>query len=113
MVGSFHSKKSAFTLVEIMIVVAIIGLLASVATTSFVKAREIARRHACVRNLHEIDGAKQTWTLENHKRAGSPVDEAAVNSYLKSGAPVCPGGGSYTYGNIDSNPTCSVPGHSM
>jgi prepilin-type N-terminal cleavage/methylation domain-containing protein len=106
-------KTSGFTLVEIMIVVAIIGLLAAIAIPNFVKARGTAQRNACIRNLHEIDGAKEQWALENKKSAGSAIDEPAVNSYIKGGAPSCPGGGTYTYGNVDTNPTCSIPGHSL
>ena len=107
------NKSAGFTLVEIMIVVAIIGLLAAIAIPNFVKARQTAQRNACIRNLHEIDGAKEEWALETKKSAGSAVDEAAVNSYIKGGAPSCPGGGTYTYGNVDTNPTCSIPGHSL
>jgi prepilin-type N-terminal cleavage/methylation domain-containing protein len=111
----FHNKaiNAGFTLVEIMIVVAIIGLLASIAIPNFVKARLSAQRTACIRNLREIDGAKESWALENKKSADTPIDESAVNSYLKGGAPACQGGGTYTYGNINVNPTCSIPGHTL
>ena len=104
---------AAFTLVEIMIVVAIIGMLAAIAIPNFVKARLSAQRTACIRNLHEIDGAKESWALDNKKSAGAAVDESAINSYMKGGAPNCPGGGTYTYGNLDLNPTCSIPGHAL
>ena len=107
------SGLSGFTLVEIMIVVAIIGLLAAIATPSFVKARETARRTGCISNLRQIDGAKESWALETRKSPGTAVDESAINSYIKGGAPNCPSGGTYTYGNIDVNPSCSIPGHSL
>ncbi len=107
------NRSAGFTLVEIMIVVAIIGLLASIAIPNFVKARLRAQRTACIRNLHEIDGAKESWALENKKAAGAPIDESAVNDYMKGGAPICPGGGTYTYGNLDAKPTCSVAGHAL
>ena len=106
-------KSSGFTLVEIMIVVAIIGLLAAIAIPNFVKARGTAQKNACIRNLREIDGAKEQWALENKKSAGTAIDEPQVNSYIKGGAPSCPGGGTYTYNNIDSNPVCSIPGHTL
>jgi prepilin-type N-terminal cleavage/methylation domain-containing protein len=108
-----NRRNSGFTLVEIMIVVAIIGLLAAIAIPNFVKARGTAQKNACIRNLREIDGAKEQWALESKKSAGSAIDEGQVNSYIKGGGPSCPGGGSYTYGNVDTDPACSIAGHTL
>ena len=63
------SRKAGFTLVEIMIVVAIIGLLAAIAIPNFVKARSTSQMNACINNLRQIDGAKQQWALEKGKTA--------------------------------------------
>lgn len=104
-------KRAGFTLVEIMIVVAIIGLLAAVAIPNFVKARQTAQRNACVQNLKQIDGAKEQWALENKKATGDAIVKDQVDNYIKGGAPSCPGSGTYTYGNVGTDPTCSVPTH--
>ena len=109
------SLKAAFTLVEIMIVVAIIGLLAAIAIPNFVKARQTAQKNACIANLHQIDGAKEQWALEAKKNTGDAVVSASIDTYIKAGRPLSPAGGSYTYNAIGSNPTCSqsASGHTM
>src|SRR5438045_8099313 len=91
-------KSSGFTLVEIMIVVAIIGLLAAIAIPNFVKARQTAQRNACIRNLQQIDGAKEQWALETKQSPGAPVVKADVDAYIKGGEPKCPASGTYNYG---------------
>ena len=102
-----------FTLVEIMIVVAIIGLLAAVAIPNFVKARTTAQRNACVRNLQQIDGAKERWALEMRKGPGDAIVESEINDYIKGGQPECPAGGEYRYGALGTPPSCTIPGHTL
>jgi prepilin-type N-terminal cleavage/methylation domain-containing protein len=105
------TRKAGFTLVEIMIVVAIIGLLAAIAIPNFVKARTTAQKNACIANLKQIDGAKEQWALENRKTQGDATDDTAVNAYLKnSQAPSCPANGTYGYNPVGTAPTCSQAG---
>jgi prepilin-type N-terminal cleavage/methylation domain-containing protein len=107
------SRKSGFTLVEIMIVVAIIGLLAAIAIPNFVKARQASQKSACIANLKQIEGAKATWALENKKvGTDTPTDGDLFGSTLYIRVkPGCPGSGSYTIGNVDTKPACSVTEH--
>ena len=77
------NKAAGFTLVEIMIVVAIIGLLAAIAIPNFVKARENAQLNSIFNNLRIIEGAKDQWALENKKGVGDTVTETDLLPYLK------------------------------
>lgn len=79
------SSKSGFTLVEIMIVVAIIGLLAAIAIPNFVKARETAQLNSIINNLRIIEGAKDQYALENKKGTGDTTDLSSISAYLKGG----------------------------
>ncbi len=107
------TTRRAFSLVEIMFVVTIIGLLAIIVLPSFLKSREESTRKACGNNLLQIYNAKLRWALEN-KKGGDDVptdaDLFGANSYIRV-KPICPGGGTYTIGPVDDPPTCTVPSH--
>ena len=108
-------RKSGFTLVEIMIVVAIIGLLAAIAIPNFIKARTTAQTNACINNLRQIDGAIQEWALEKKAGSTATVVSTSLLPYLGRGTagqwPVCPASGTYTVTTVANKPTCSVANH--
>jgi prepilin-type N-terminal cleavage/methylation domain-containing protein len=112
---NINTSRSGFTLVEIMIVVAIIGLLAAIAIPNFSKARSTAQRNACISNLRQIDGAKQMWATENRKTDSDVPSDSDIAAYLKGNVmPTCPGtGAKYNIRSIGENPTCDTPGHSI
>ena len=109
-----RTNKAGFTLVEIMIVVAIIGLLAAIAIPNFVRARTTSQQNACINNLRQIDGAKQQWALETKQATNATPAFSDISGYLKS-AVVCPAGGanatfanSYTIQDVSSKPLCKI-----
>jgi prepilin-type N-terminal cleavage/methylation domain-containing protein len=110
------SRCSAFTLVEIMIVVGIIGLLAAIAIPNFVRARVTSKRATCINNLRQIDAAVQQWAMELKKAPGDVPAVTDILPYMKH-VVACPSGGtdisdSYTLPAVTNQPTCNLaPDH--
>ena len=111
----FSKARRAFTLVEIMIVVLIIGILLAIAVPNFVKARESSRTKACVANLKQIEAAKQQWAMDNKKNSTDspnwPTGLVGSTLYISGSAPPsCPSGGTYTPNTVDTLASCSIGG---
>jgi prepilin-type N-terminal cleavage/methylation domain-containing protein len=105
-----RKTRRGFTLIEIMIAVLIIGILLSIATPNFVRARQSARAKSCVANLKRIEGAKEAFAMEGNRSASFSPSMAALAGpglYLRS-TPVCPSGGTYNPRNMSTSPTCSI-----
>lgn len=107
-------NRKGFTLVEIMIVVAIIGLLAAIAIPNFVRARTRAQLSSCLANLKQIDGAKQVWAIDTGAAdTATPAMGDLVPDYIRRN-PTCPVGGTAAYtgtvGTVAAEPTCSSHG---
>ena len=113
-----NKRNSGFTLVEIMIVVAIIGLLAAIAIPNFVKARTTSQQNACINNLRLIDSSKQQWALEQRKQTSDTPAGTDIQPYLGRGVngelPTCPVCNvtpptyalSYQANNVGTPPVC-------
>ena len=105
-------NRSGFTLVEIMIVVALVGLLATIATPTWVRARTRAQTNTCINNLRQIDGAKQQWSLERKQGPTALPQFSDISGYLKRTV-LCPAAGagatfdtSYEMNDVGTKPTC-------
>jgi prepilin-type N-terminal cleavage/methylation domain-containing protein len=105
--------RAGFTLVEIMIVVAIIAMLAAIAIPNFVRARSQSQTQACINNLRQIDDASQQWALDTLQAPTATVSFSNIQPYLKDQV-TCPSAGdsgtfasSYTLTTVSNKPICN------
>ncbi len=86
MLSKLNKRRGGFTLVEIMIVVAIIALLAAIAVPGFLRARKRSQASRIINDLRLIDSAVDQYAIENNKATGSTVPVTAWTAYLKQGS---------------------------
>jgi prepilin-type N-terminal cleavage/methylation domain-containing protein len=114
---SGNGRTRGFTMVEIMIVVAIVGLLVSVAVPYFVTYRASAQAKACLANLRQLEAAKEQWALEEKKSSGDPcnmTDLVGPGKHIRNNIECAAGGGAqYNAQPVGTRPTCptTIPEH--
>jgi len=103
-----RKRRGGFTLIEIMIVVLIIAILLAIAIPNFLRARESSRAKTCMGNLRQYETAKEQWAMDTKAAStASPADADLVPNYMKT-IPQCPSSGTYTIGDMQTRPTCSI-----
>jgi prepilin-type N-terminal cleavage/methylation domain-containing protein len=112
MLKKLTTKRAGFTLVEIMIVVAIIALLAAIAVPGFLRARKRSQAAKIINDLRLIDSAMDQYAIETTKKSGDPIAVADWTNYLKKDTVLFATGqdlfgDAYGPQNVDSHP--SVP----
>jgi len=109
------SRKTGFTLVEIMITVGIVGLVAAIATPNYISARETSRKNSCINNLRMMDAAMQNFARENKKLYSESIQLSDIQPYIQLTSagtlPPCPSGGTYSVDIISNGPACSITEH--
>ncbi|HLW35210.1 MAG TPA: prepilin-type N-terminal cleavage/methylation domain-containing protein [Chthoniobacterales bacterium] len=92
MLNAINKRRGGFTLVEIMIVVAIIALLAAIAVPGFLRARKRSQASRILNDLRMIDSAVDQYAIETNRKTGDVVAVADWTNYLKKGSLLYNGG---------------------
>ncbi|PYL99915.1 MAG: prepilin-type cleavage/methylation domain-containing protein [Verrucomicrobia bacterium] len=112
MLNKLNKRRGGFTLVEIMIVVAIIALLAAIAVPGFLRARKRSQASRILNDLRMIDAAVDQYAIETNRSTGNPVAILDWTNYLKKGSSLYLGGKSIlgsTYGSQTVDTIPQVP----
>ena len=109
MLSNINKRRGAFTLVEIMIVVAIIALLIALTVPGFLRARKRSQATRVLNDLRSIDSAVDQYALENSKPSGAPCSVADWTSYLKTGTLLAETGEHPTYGAYGNQTVDTIP----
>jgi len=108
-----ETAKNGFTLIEILFVVAIIGVMLAIAIPSFTNARDKARRNCCIKNLSQIQTAKEQFIIVSKRVEGDDVNmDELVPAYIRR-IPECPADGVYDPMPMGQNPICTIDGHDL
>ena len=105
MLQKLNTRRAGFTLVEIMIVVAIIALLAAIAVPNFLRSRKRSQATTILEDLRMIDAAVDLYAIENNKTNGNALNWADIQQYIKRGTRLYTSGGNDILGNAFVIPT--------
>jgi len=107
MLNKLHQRRGGFTLVEIMIVVAIIALLAAIAVPGFLRARKRSQATKVLNELRLIDSALDQYAIEQNLVSGDTVALSQLKDYFKAGTPLY-NAGLTSLGSISHNTDLTV-----
>ena len=107
------NSRSAFTLLEILVLVFIIGILIAIAMPNRINQHRSSPANACINNLRQIDAAANQFALVNHLTNGDRINfPNDLTPYIKLNSedkiPPCPSGGIYHIGKVGGTPICSL-----